>query len=70
MEELNEGRTLFLKCQPNLQVRICHGNILTVGVILNELSKHVTEILLIRATSKLGRAVSLYLARRGVNYFL
>ncbi len=66
MEELNEGRTLFLKHQPNLQVRICHGNILTIGVILNGLPKHVTKIFLTWAASKLDCVVALYLARCGI----
>ncbi|CAK9223339.1 unnamed protein product [Sphagnum troendelagicum] len=70
MEELNEGGTLFLKRQPNLRMRICHGNTLTAGVILNGLPKHVTEIFLTGATSKLGRAVSLYLACRGVKVLM
>lgn len=66
MEELNEGGLLFLKRQPNLRVRLCHGNTLTAGVILNGLPIEVEEIFLTGATSKLGRAVSIYLATHGV----
>jgi hypothetical protein len=66
MEELNEGGLLFLKRQPNLRMRLCHGNTLTTGVILNGLPIEVEEIFLTGATSKLGRAVSIYLATHGV----
>jgi hypothetical protein len=61
MEELNEGGLLFLKRQPNLRMRLCHGNTLTTGVILNGLPIEVEEIFLTGATSKLGRAVSITL---------
>lgn len=66
MEELNEGGLLFLQRQPNLRMRLCHGNTLTAGVILNGLPADVHEIFLTGATSKLGRAVSIYLATHGV----
>lgn len=66
MEVLNEGGKLFINRLPNLRMRVCHGNTLTAAVILNGLPKDVTEIFLTGATSKLGRAVSLYLAQRGV----
>ncbi|KAG0556439.1 hypothetical protein KC19_11G054100 [Ceratodon purpureus] len=70
MEELNEGGLLFLKRQPNLQMRLCHGNTLTAGVILNGLPIEVEEIFLTGATSKLGRAVSIYLATHGVRVLM
>ena len=51
---------------PQLKVRICHGNTLTAAVVVNELKPGVKEVFLTGATSKLGRAISLYLARKGV----
>lgn len=51
---------------PNLKVRVVHGNTLTAAVILNEIPKNVTQVFLTGATSKLGRAIALYLCRKGV----
>ncbi|KAM0041008.1 putative fatty acid hydroxylase, NAD(P)-binding domain superfamily [Helianthus debilis subsp. tardiflorus] len=65
-EALNGGGTLFVKRHPNLKVRVVHGNTLTAAVILNEIREDVKEVFLTGATSKLGRAIALYLCRRGV----
>lgn len=51
---------------PDLKVRVVHGNTLTAAVILNEIPVDIKEVLLTGATSKLGRAIALYLARRKV----
>lgn len=51
---------------PNLRVRVVHGNTLTAAVILNEIPKDVEEVFLTGATSKLGRAIALYLCRRKI----
>lgn len=51
---------------PNLKVRVVHGNTLTAAVILNEIPDHVSEVFLSGATSKLGRAIALYLCRKKV----
>lgn len=65
-EALNGGGTLFVNKHPNLKVRVVHGNTLTAAVILNDLPKDVDEVFLTGATSKLGRAIALYLCRRRV----
>ncbi|CAN7114825.1 unnamed protein product [Brassica rapa subsp. narinosa] len=65
-EALNGGGTLFFNKHPDLRVRVVHGNTLTAAVILNEIPKDVKEVFLTGATSKLGRAIALYLCRRGV----
>lgn len=65
-EALNGGGTLFVEKHPNLRVRVVHGNTLTAAVILNEIPKDVKEVFLTGATSKLGRAIALYLCRRKV----
>lgn len=49
-----------------LRVRVVHGNTLTAAVILNDIPKDVEEVFLTGATSKLGRAVALYLCRKKV----
>lgn len=65
-EALNGGGTLFVEKHPNLRVRVVHGNTLTAAVILNEIPKDVKEVFLTGATSKLGRAIALYLCRMKV----
>lgn len=65
-EALNGGGTLFVEKHPDLKVRVVHGNTLTAAVILNEIPKDVEEVFLTGATSKLGRAIALYLCRRRV----
>ena len=57
---------LFVQKHPALRVRVVHGNTLTAAVILNELPKDVTEVFLTGSTSKLGRAIALYLCRMGI----
>ncbi|XP_002528208.4 very-long-chain aldehyde decarbonylase CER3 isoform X1 [Ricinus communis] len=69
-EALNGGGTLFVNKHPDLRVRVVHGNTLTAAVILNEISKEVTEVFLTGATSKLGRAIALYLCRRKVRVLM
>lgn len=63
---MNGGGTLFVNKHPNLKVRVVHGNTLTAAVILNEIPDHVGEVFLTGATSKLGRAIALYLCRKHV----
>lgn len=52
--------------QPDLKVRVVHANTLTAAVILNEILKDVKEVFLTGATSKLGRAIALYLCRKKI----
>ncbi|KAL0785024.1 hypothetical protein Bca101_001269 [Brassica carinata] len=69
-EALNGGGTLFVNKHPDLKVRVVHGNTLTAAVILNEIPKDVKEVFLTGATSKLGRAIALYLCRWGVRVLM
>lgn len=69
-EALNGGGTLFVNKHPNLKVRVVHGNTLTAAVTLNQIPKDVTEVFLTGATSKLGRAIALYLCRRRVRVMM
>ncbi|KAJ8634699.1 hypothetical protein MRB53_008966 [Persea americana] len=69
-ESLNGGGTLFVKKHPNLKVRVVHGNTLTAAVILNEIDKDVKEVFLTGATSKLGRAIALYLCRKRIRVMM
>ncbi|KAL6525428.1 Very-long-chain aldehyde decarbonylase cer3 [Orobanche hederae] len=69
-EALNGGGTLFVNKHPNLKVRVVHGNTLTAAVILNEIPQNVTEVFLTGATSKLGRAIALYLCRKQVRVLM
>lgn len=65
-ESLNGGGKLFVDKYPNLRVRVVHGNTLTAAVILDEIPKDAKEVFLTGATSKLGRAIALYLCRNKV----
>jgi len=65
-ESLNGGGKLFVDKHPNLRVRVVHGNTLTAAVILNEIPQDVKEVFLTGATSKLGRAIALYLCQKKV----
>ncbi|KAG4968165.1 hypothetical protein JHK87_033816 [Glycine soja] len=65
-ESLNEGGMLFVDKHPNLRVRVVHGNMFTVAVILNEIPQGVKEAFLKGATSRLGRAIALYLCQKKV----
>ncbi|GAB4853620.1 Very-long-chain aldehyde decarbonylase cer3 [Ancistrocladus abbreviatus] len=69
-ESLNGGGVLFVNKHPNLRVRVVHGNTLTAAVILNDIPKHVKEVFLTGATSKLGRAIALHLCRRNVRVLM
>ncbi|XP_021276679.1 protein ECERIFERUM 3 [Herrania umbratica] len=69
-EALNGGGTLFVNKHPDLNVRVVHGNTLTAAVILNDIPRDVKEVFLTGATSKLGRAIALYLCRRRVRVLM
>ncbi|KAI3684377.1 hypothetical protein L6452_33600 [Arctium lappa] len=69
-EALNGGGKLFVTKLPDLKVHVVHGNTLTASVILNEIPQDVKEVFLTGATSKLGRAIALYLARRQVRVLM
>ncbi|XP_039132686.1 very-long-chain aldehyde decarbonylase GL1-1-like [Dioscorea cayenensis subsp. rotundata] len=69
-ESLNGGGTLFVNKYPDLKVRIVHGNTLTAAVIINEIPKDVKEVFLTGATSKLGRAIALYLCRKKIKVLM
>ncbi|KAF8407305.1 hypothetical protein HHK36_006432 [Tetracentron sinense] len=69
-EALNGGGTLFVEKHPDLRVQVVHGNTLTAAVILNEIPRDVKEVFLTGATSKLGRAIALYLCRRKVQVLM
>ncbi|CAM0909082.1 unnamed protein product [Alopecurus aequalis] len=69
-EALNGGGTLFVDKHPDLRVRVVHGNTLTAAVILNEIPSNVKEVFLTGATSKLGRAIALYLCRKKIRVLM
>uniref|UniRef100_A0A2P2Q447 Protein ECERIFERUM 3 n=1 Tax=Rhizophora mucronata TaxID=61149 RepID=A0A2P2Q447_RHIMU len=69
-EALNGGGTLFVNKLPSLKVRVVHGNTLTAAVILNEIPRDAREVFLTGATSKLGRAIALYLCQKKVRVLM
>ncbi|KAJ7533919.1 hypothetical protein O6H91_13G071200 [Diphasiastrum complanatum] len=69
-EALNGGGLLFVKKHKDLKVRVVHGNTLTAAVILYEIPPSVSEVFLTGATSKLGRAIAIYLCRNRVRVLM
>lgn len=69
-EAMNGGGTLFVNKLKDLKVRVCHGNTLTTAVILHELPEDVTEVFLTGSTSKIGKAIALYLCRKRVRVLM
>ncbi|CAO2191619.1 unnamed protein product [Urochloa humidicola] len=69
-EALNGGGTLFVAKHPGLRVRVVHGNTLTAAVILRGIPEGTAEVFLTVATSKLGRAIALYLCRKRVRVMM
>jgi len=65
-EALNGGGALFVKNHPDLTMRVVHGNTLTAAAIIKTIPADVKKAFVLGATSKLGRGISLYLAKRGV----
>mmetsp|Transcript_58732 Transcript_58732/g.143667 ORF Transcript_58732/g.143667 Transcript_58732/m.143667 type:complete len:608 (-) Transcript_58732:612-2435(-) len=67
-EALNGGGKLFVdKFDSNeegtkLKVRVVHGNTLTAAAVIQKIPSDVKEVFVTGSTSKLGRAISLYLA--------
>lgn len=51
---------------PNLHVRVAHGNTLTTAALLHELPHDVDEVFLTGSTSKIGKAIALYLCKKRV----
>ncbi|XP_004252089.1 very-long-chain aldehyde decarbonylase CER3-like [Solanum lycopersicum] len=63
-EGLNGGGILFINKYPNLKVRVVHGNTLTAGVIVNQITKHdVNEVFL-------SGAIALYLCTKQVRVLM
>jgi sterol desaturase/sphingolipid hydroxylase (fatty acid hydroxylase superfamily) len=69
-EALNGGGKLFVDKHPTLKTRVVHGNTLTAAAVLKKIPSDVKEVFVTGATSKLGRAISLYLAERGVKVIM
>lgn len=70
-EALNGGGALFVnKHGKHLKTRVVHGNTLTAAAILQKIPSDCKEIFLTGSTSKLGRAIALYMAERGVRVLM
>jgi WAX2 C-terminal domain/Fatty acid hydroxylase superfamily len=67
-EALNGGGKLFVDTLGDrLKVRVVHGNTLTAAAVIQKIPLDAQEVFVTGATSKLGRAISLYLAEtRGI----
>ena len=61
---------MFVERNPGLKLSVVHGNTLTAAVVVNELRPDCKEVFMTGATSKLGRAIGLYLAKKGVRVMM
>lgn len=70
---LNGGSTLLEQIKPCNKTKFVHGNTLTTGVVINKLTQFKSDkinisnewIYLIGSTSKIGRALVIYLLKKG-----
>lgn len=65
-EFLNRGGAIFVEKHQKLRTRVVHGNTLTTAVLLKTMDSDIKEIFLTGATSKIGKAMALYLCAKGV----
>eukprot|EP00270_Netrium_digitus_P010014 TRINITY_DN3078_c0_g1_i2.p1 TRINITY_DN3078_c0_g1~~TRINITY_DN3078_c0_g1_i2.p1 ORF type:complete len:640 (-),score=124.51 TRINITY_DN3078_c0_g1_i2:272-2047(-) len=65
-ESLNGGGKLFVSKHPNLRVCVANGSTLTAAYILKQIPPWTKEVALTGATSHVGRAIALYLCKRGI----
>ncbi|GBG64648.1 hypothetical protein CBR_g45703 [Chara braunii] len=66
-EALNGGGVVFTKKHEDLKVRVVHGNTLTAAALIHQLPQGVKAVFLAGGSSKLGRAIALYLCKRNVH---
>ncbi|KGN56664.1 hypothetical protein Csa_011719 [Cucumis sativus] len=64
--ELNKHGALYVQRNPKLKVRVVDGNSLAVGVVLNNIPKFATQVLLIGKVTKLAFAIYHSLSKRGI----
>ncbi|XP_011650828.1 very-long-chain aldehyde decarbonylase CER1 isoform X1 [Cucumis sativus] len=65
-DELNKHGALYVQRNPKLKVRVVDGNSLAVGVVLNNIPKFATQVLLIGKVTKLAFAIYHSLSKRGI----
>lgn len=69
-EALNGGGALFVERNPDLNICVVHGNTLTAAAILQKIPSTIKEVFMTGSTSKLGRAIALYLSERKVRVIM
>ena len=69
-EALDVSGQAVVDSHKGLRVRVVQGNTLTAAVVVNELRPDCKEVFMTGATSKLGRAIGLYLAKKGVRVMM
>ncbi|XP_024524953.1 protein ECERIFERUM 1 [Selaginella moellendorffii] len=62
-EHLNASGALFLKNHPDLSIKVVDGSTLTSAIVLDKLPKDASEVFLVGAEHKVGRAIANYLCR-------
>ncbi|KAE8650284.1 very-long-chain aldehyde decarbonylase CER1 isoform X2 [Cucumis sativus] len=65
-EELNKYGEIYIQRNPKLKVRVVDGSSLAVGVVLNNIPKFATQVLLTGKITKLAFALYRSLSKRGI----
>ncbi|KAL0547965.1 hypothetical protein IC582_012404 [Cucumis melo] len=65
-DELNKHGAIYVERNPKLKVRVVDGNSLAVAVVLNNIPKFATQVLLIGKVTKLACAIYHSLSKRGI----
>ncbi|XP_047336079.1 very-long-chain aldehyde decarbonylase GL1-5-like [Impatiens glandulifera] len=65
-EDLNENGEVYIKRNPNLKVKVVDGSSLAVAVVLNNIPKGTTQVILRGNLTKVARGIAMALCQRGI----
>ncbi|KAL9668812.1 hypothetical protein QQ045_006352 [Rhodiola kirilowii] len=66
-EELNGNGELFIQKYPKLKIRLVDGSSLAVAIVLNNIPKGTSQVLLTGKVSKIAHHVAVNLCKRGIS---
>lgn len=69
-EGLNRNGELFLRRQPQLKVKLVDGSSLAVAIVLNNIPKGTTQVVLCGNLSKVAYSIALALCQGGIQVCL
>ncbi|XP_047333897.1 very-long-chain aldehyde decarbonylase CER1-like [Impatiens glandulifera] len=65
-EDLNENGEVYIKRNPNLKVKVVDGSSLAVAIVLNNIPKGTTQVILRGNLTKVARGIAMALCQRGI----